>query len=125
MYCRELADFLASKDSGSRTWPASANTENTRRNFRKKANKFVLLDGTLHYLHPKTQKHLRVIRASEKDAILHACHVVPTAGHQGVNKTTSLIMSRYFWPGPQYTDITNFIGKLYTYLTAPGPFSMA
>lgn len=111
VYCRELSDFLTSKDSSSRAWPASANTENNRRNFRKKANKYVLLDGTLHYIHPKTQKHLRVIRVTEKEAILQACHVAPTAGHQGVNKTTSLIMSRYFWPGPQYNDIANFIGK--------------
>ena len=78
-------------------------------NFRKKANKFTLVEGTLHYVHPKSKSHLRVIKASEKVTILTACHVTPASGHLGVNKSSDKVMSRYYWPGSQYADICNFI----------------
>ena len=44
--------------------------------FRAKCLKFEIVGGTLHYKHKK-HGNLRVVAASEKDQILHACHFDP------------------------------------------------
>ena len=77
--------FLQS-DQNKRVWPADLLNKN-KRNYRQKCAKYELLNGTLHYNHPKHGK-VRVIKASEKNTILFACHKAPTSGHFGVNKTT-------------------------------------
>ena len=107
----DLSTFLQSQNSASRVWPDCSFTENGRRNFQKKANHFCLVDGILHYIHQKSKKNIRVIKYSEKDAILTACHTAPVSGHLGINKIATKVMERYYWPGPQHNDIKDFIGK--------------
>ena len=36
---------------------------------------------------------------NERNRILHACHVDPTAGHQGKSRTIYRIKERYIWHG--------------------------
>ena len=63
-YYEDLVKFIQSQEMNRRVWPDSANTEALRRNFRRKANGFKVIDGTLHYVHPKTKKFLRVVKVS-------------------------------------------------------------
>ena len=103
-----------SKTAATRVWPTHAKTGDQRRNFRKKANKFELNDGTLHFNRKKSKTLLRVIKTTEKEEIMQACHSKPTAGHLGIVKTRKKIMQRYYWPGCQSKEIGDFIG-MYTH----------
>ena len=62
---------------------------------------------------------LRYIRCREEQLrILRACHVDPTAGHMGVNKTICKISERFMWKGI-VNDVKNLVrilaedGKIY------------
>lgn len=43
-----------------------------------------------------------------RQAVLHAAHCHPLAGHRGATKTTAAIRARYWWPG-MYSDINQFV----------------
>lgn len=105
----ELVTFLES-DTSKRVWPASISGKG-KRNYRQKCSKYLMVSGTVHYKSDKFG-NVRVIKLSEKDTILHACHKAPTAGHLGVNKTTQKIAERYYWPGLN-REIRDYIGKFY------------
>ena len=81
--------------------------KNEKSNFRRKTRKFTISGGTLLYDH-KTYGYVRVIQETEKDAILQGCHTDPLSGHQGINRTTTKIRERYYWPGME-TDIKEYI----------------
>lgn len=105
----EICDFLRG-DELHKLWPDSVTSSKaSKRNFRRKCASFELLNGTLHYRHKKYGA-IRVIRQSEKDSILYACHKTPTAGHFGINKTDRTITERYYWPA-HYKDVEEYIGK--------------
>ena len=106
---RDYFNFLESPDE-CRSWPSHVKSKNDKRNFRQKCDKFVVVNGTLHYKHKK-HGHVRVVLDTEKDTILQACHKSPAdGGHFGINKTTAKITERYYWPS-QYKDIEEYIGK--------------
>jgi hypothetical protein len=114
----DICAFLQSPEN-LRDWPAKVRVHqstsvkvfsNHKRNFRAKCSSFEVVNGTLHYQH-KTHGLVRVIKGTEKEAILQACHNSPgDGGHFGINKTTSKIVQRYYWPA-MYKDIENHIGK--------------
>lgn len=106
---QEINTFLQS-DVNARVWPASVSNKE-KRNFRKKCLKYVMVSGTLHFISAK-HGNVRVVKVSEKDTILHACHKSPSAGHLGVNKTTQKILERYYWHSMN-REIREYIGKLY------------
>ena len=103
---QSLCAFLAS-DKQKRVWPSEAAAG--KRNFRRKCAKYTLLDGTLHYVHRK-YGNLRVVKDSEKETILHACHKAPVSGHLGVVKTSKKICERYHWSN-MHKDIRDYIGE--------------
>ncbi len=109
----DICNFIQS-DPNKRRWPSTLDKKN-KRNFRQKCSKYEFISGTVHYKHPK-RGNLRVIRESEKETILHACHKAPTAGHFGVVKTTKTITERYYWPRIS-KDIQDYIGKFTEFLT--------
>ena len=57
-----------------------------KRNFRRKCHAFVLINGILHY-QGKSNRNLRVLKATEVDDVLTKLHGEETGGHLGVNKT--------------------------------------
>lgn len=109
---QNFCTFLGS-DANKRVWPENVKVTE-KRNFRRKCSKYVLVNGTLHYMHGK-HGQLRVIKETEKDTILNACHKAKSAGHLGVNKTTKKIAERYYWP-KMNADIQDYIGKNITHL---------
>ena len=105
-----ISAFLQSPDH-LRTWPSEVKTKDEKRNFRRKCEKFSVNDGTLHYQHPKNGL-LRVIKTSEKQTILSACHsALGDGGHLGIDKCRQKVTSRYFWPAMN-ADIKEYIGNI-------------
>ena len=58
---QELTNFLRSEGCSKKVYPSYANTDNLRRNFRKKVAKYGIVDGVLHYTAHKDQKPRWVI----------------------------------------------------------------
>ena len=61
---------------------------------------YACLNVCLSYLFVKGEVHLRFITsAEERQKILLACHVHPTAGHLGKTRTIYRIKERFMWHG--------------------------
>ena len=107
----KLARYLLTKK-----YPEDA-TNGMKANIRKQA-KLYEVDGSTIY-HSLKGKRLQVVRADdEQQAILAQVHQgkgntaedVAMAGHVGINKTTDLIVERYYWKG-MVKSIQDFITK--------------
>ena len=110
----DISAFLHSP-ADRRVWPSSVASKDKKRNFRQKCQTFKLEEGTLHKRHPKYQV-LRVVKASEKEAILTACHSSPAdGGHLGIDKVIKKVTERYYWSG-MTDDVKAFSGKFITVL---------
>ena len=93
-----------------RNWPSTVSVKDHKRNYRKKADKYAMVDGVLHSRHSK-HGLLRVIKQGEKDTILTALHgALGDGGHLGIDKTRKKAACRYFWSGMN-DDIKEYIGK--------------
>ena len=57
---------------------------------------FVIKDDVLYRIHPQTRQHQVVVSQQWRTEILALAHDVPTAGHQGINRTKERL-KRYWW----------------------------
>ena len=57
---------------------------------------FVIKDDVLYRIHPQTKQHQVVVPQQWRTEMLALAHDVPTAGHQGINRTKERL-KRYWW----------------------------
>lgn len=69
-------------------------SENRQRAIRRRANKFVLKDGILHYSSKETLKPW-ITDEKKQQNIIQACHADKLGGHFGRDKTREKVTSRY------------------------------
>jgi transposase InsO family protein len=60
---------------------------------------FTFIDGLVWRIDPKTNAHRLLIPEEIKAEVMYVCHDVPSAGHQGEERTLQRVKSRYFWHG--------------------------
>jgi hypothetical protein len=120
----DLVDYLQSKGGPSVAYPTDDKDE--RANFRRKAKKFILVDGVLchltkvhNYDGEKTERTIRVARADELPSILEYYH---SDLHKSRDSVLRRIRTEYWWSGKK-RDIADWIKSCQWCQThKPSPF---
>jgi transposase InsO family protein len=73
-------------------------------------NCFILKNGLIWRLDPKTDVHRLVIPERLKEEVMYLCHCIPAAGHQGEDRTLHRTKLRYYWHGLS-KDIKHYIAS--------------
>lgn len=67
-------------------YPKAIKSKTKKRNFRRKCQDFLVVNGTLHY-RGKFKRTLRVLKVTDVDYVLEKIHTDEPGGHLGINKT--------------------------------------
>ncbi|XP_040198822.1 phosphopantothenoylcysteine decarboxylase isoform X2 [Rana temporaria] len=86
-------------------------TKSNKDIIRRRAGKFTLKDGLLHYVGGLKKKCVKVV-TSEKETteLFRQFHDSAVGGHSGIVRTTQTIASRFYWPG-MTVDIRRWVTK--------------